>query len=46
MRTGIPLALARICLDCETIFAEPCDHCPGCGRSAWWYLSRWLGRAA
>ena len=37
---SIPLANARLCMDCDTVFEEA--RCPSCSSESFFPLSRWV----
>lgn len=37
---SFPLESARLCMDCDTVFADAL--CPGCGSASYFPLSRWI----
>ena len=40
---GIPLAMARLCLDCDLVYNNGRDSsCPKCTSTSWVYASHWL----
>lgn len=43
-RACIPLRLAALCLDCESVFPLNPDGCPACGGTSLFPLGKWLAR--
>lgn len=39
---SFPLQIAKICIDCETVFAGGGDYCIACGSKSWVWLSRYF----
>jgi len=41
-KMSFSLAIAKYCLDCETIFAGGNEHCIACGSTQWVFLAKYF----